>query len=74
MKRIVLCADGTWNEPEQVDEKTGRRRPTNGLKIARAVLPEGADGTHQVVEYLVGIGTDDGIDKWTEGAFGNRLR
>lgn len=73
MKRIVLCADGTWNEPEQVDEKTGRRRPTNVLKIARAVLPEGADGTHQVVEYLVGIGTDDGIDKWTEGAFGSGM-
>ncbi len=74
MKRIVLCADGTWNEPEQVDGKTGRRRPTNVLKVARAVRPEAANGTEQVVFYLVGIGGDsDGIDKWTDGAFGSGM-
>lgn len=73
-KRIVLCADGTWNEPEQVDEKTGRRRPTNVLKVARAVRPEATNRTEQVVYYLVGIGGDsDGIDKWTDGAFGNGM-
>jgi uncharacterized protein (DUF2235 family) len=73
-KRIVLCADGTWNEPEQVDEKTGRRRPTNVLKVARAVRPTAADGTDQVVLYLVGIGGEsDGIDKWTDGAFGSGM-
>jgi uncharacterized protein (DUF2235 family) len=74
MKRIVLCADGTWNEPEQVDERTGRRRPTNVLKVARAVRPEAAGGTEQVVQYLIGIGGDsDGIDKWTDGAFGSGM-
>jgi uncharacterized protein (DUF2235 family) len=74
MKRVVLCADGTWNEPEQVDEKTGRRRPTNVLKVARAVRPEAANGTKQVVFYLVGIGGEAaGIDKWTDGAFGNGM-
>jgi uncharacterized protein (DUF2235 family) len=74
MKRIVLCADGTWNEPEQKDEKTGRRRPTNVLKVARAVLPEARDHTEQVVFYLTGIGGEsDGIDKWTDGAFGSGM-
>ncbi|HYR37412.1 MAG TPA: DUF2235 domain-containing protein [Burkholderiales bacterium] len=74
MKRIILCADGTWNEPEQVDEKTGRRRPTNVLKSARAVQPRAADGTEQVVYYLVGIGGESaGLDKVTDGAFGNGM-
>lgn len=74
MKRIILCADGTWNEPEQLDPETGRRRPTNVLKAARAVRPEAAEGTEQVVFYLVGIGGDsDGIDKWSDGAFGSGM-
>ena len=74
MKRIVLCADGTWNEPDQVDARSGRRRPTNVLKAARAVLPQAADGTEQVVYYLVGIGGEsEGVDKWTDGAFGHGM-
>ena len=44
MKRIVVCADGTWNERDRVDEKTGRRHPTNVTKVARAVLPQAANG------------------------------
>jgi uncharacterized protein (DUF2235 family) len=74
MKRIVLCADGTWNEPEQKDDKTGRIRPTNVLKVARAVRPEAADGIEQVVFYLPGIGGEsEGIDKLTDGAFGHGM-
>jgi uncharacterized protein (DUF2235 family) len=57
MKRIVICADGTWNERDRIDEKTGRRHPTNVTKVARAVLPQATDGTTQVVYYHEGVGT-----------------
>ncbi|MFP6664269.1 MAG: DUF2235 domain-containing protein [Deltaproteobacteria bacterium] len=49
-KRIVICADGTWNDPE--DEN-----PTNALRIARAVKPIGNDGVPQVVFYDWGVGS-----------------
>lgn len=70
MKRIVLCADGTWNEPEKKDEKTGRPQPTNVLKVARAVEPRTGAGVDQVVYYHPGVGTDGGMDRLTGGAFG----
>ena len=73
MKRIAICADGTWNEPEQVDSKTGRRKPTNVLKVARTILPRDADGTDQVVLYHEGVGTEGGVDKFTGGAFGHGM-
>ena len=38
-KRIILSADGTWNEAEQKSEDSGRPQPPNVLKVARAVLP-----------------------------------
>ena len=57
MKRIVICADGTWNERDRIDDKTGRRHPTNVTKVARGVLPQAADGTVQVVYYHEGVGT-----------------
>ena len=51
MKRIVICADGTWNQSDQIDKESGKRRPTNVTKIARAVQSVGADGADQVVYY-----------------------
>ncbi len=55
MKRTVICADGTWNRPEQDIEKDF---PTNVLKIARAVEPvSSTDGVEQVVFYDWGIGS-----------------
>ncbi|MCB1663377.1 MAG: DUF2235 domain-containing protein [Pseudomonadales bacterium] len=50
MKRIVICADGTWNSPEQ-------GAATNVLKIARAVRPQ-ASGIEQICFYDWGVGTD----------------
>lgn len=73
MKRIVICADGTWNERDRVDEKTGRRHPTNVTKVARGVLPQSANGTPQVVYYHEGVGTGGGLDRLTGGAFGRGI-
>lgn len=49
-KRIVICADGTWNDPE--DE-----HPTNVVRVARAIRPEDDDGVQQVVFYDWGVGS-----------------
>src|SRR5256885_9057038 len=73
MKRIVICADGTWNHRDQLDERTRRRRPTNVTKVARAVRPRAKDGTNQVVYYHEGIGTGGATDKVTGGAFGHGM-
>lgn len=70
MKRIVICADGTWNVRDQVDKESGKRRPTNVTKTARAILPRGSDGIDQVVFYHDGLGTRGPMDKATGGAFG----
>jgi len=73
MKRVIICADGPWNDRDQVDEKTKKRRPTNVTKVARAVLPRAKDGTDQVVYYHDGVGTGGGMDKLTGGAFGHGM-
>lgn len=73
MKRIIVCADGTWNVQDQVNDETGKRRPTNVTKLARAVLPVDQNGIHQVVFYREGLGTGPGTDKLTGGAFGSGI-
>lgn len=74
MKRIILCADGTWNVRDQKDEETGKRRPSNVTKIARAIRARAPDGVDQVVYYHDGIGTEGGaVDRVTDGAFGHGM-
>jgi len=73
MKRIILCADGTWNEAEKKDKTTGRPQPTNVLKTARAILPRSSSGVDQIVYYHEGVGTEGGLDELTGGAFGSGM-
>jgi uncharacterized protein (DUF2235 family) len=73
MKRIIVCADGTWNTRDQVDEESGRRRPTNVTKVARAIRPRDDHGVDQVVFYHDGIGTRGTTDKFSGGAFGRGI-
>lgn len=68
MKRIVICADGTWNRPEKNLKKD---IPTNVLRLARSVKPGGAEGTKQQVFYDWGIGSYH--DQITAGATGKGL-
>ena len=61
-KRIVVCADGTWNDPEKPNA-------TNVLRVARAVKPIAVgDGRPQIVFYDWGVGTYH--EKLRGGAFG----
>jgi len=53
MAHIVICADGTWNRPEEDIEKDV---PTNVLKLARAIAPSG-EGLKQHVFYDWGLGS-----------------
>jgi len=73
MKRIIICADDTWNTRDQVDRATGKRRPTNVTKLARAVRPRTAAGVAQIVFYLDGVGTQGPLDRVTGGAFGRGI-
>jgi len=71
MKRILICADGTWNTPED-------KNSTNVITLTRALTPEGtvaATGTPipQVVFYDWGVGTGNIGEKISGGALGKGL-
>ena len=53
MANLVICADGTWNRPEEDVEKD---YPTNVLKLARAIRPS-QGGVKQQVFYDWGLGS-----------------
>lgn len=53
MANIVVCADGTWNRPEEDIEKDF---PTNVLKLARAIKPS-SGALKQHVFYDWGLGS-----------------
>lgn len=53
MANIVICADGTWNRPEEDIEKDF---PTNVLRLARAIKPSSGN-SRQHVFYDWGLGS-----------------
>jgi uncharacterized protein (DUF2235 family) len=53
MANIIICADGTWNRPEQ---DITQDFPTNVLKLARAIKPS-IKNTQQHVFYDWGLGS-----------------
>jgi uncharacterized protein (DUF2235 family) len=70
-KRLIICADGTWNKPDQIDK--GKRKPSNIVKLVRAIEPKDKNGIHQVVFYDQGVGTDGFFDKYKGGLVGAGL-
>jgi len=70
MRRLVICADGTWNSPDQELEEYDLRKPTNVTKLSRAILPVDPDGTSQIVFYDTGVGTHNFVDKYIGGVTG----
>ena len=65
MKRLIVCCDGTWNEPDQ-------RSVTNVVKVAMAIAERDSSKVEQRVFYNVGLGTTRG-ERLRGGAFGFRL-
>jgi uncharacterized protein (DUF2235 family) len=67
VKRLIVCADGTWNEPTQTS-------PTNVVKIARAIATSDGLGNGQIIFYHQGLGTDGNIfDRINGGAVGQGI-
>jgi len=66
-KRLVVCCDGTWNTPDQMDE--GQATSTNVSKVALAVAPHDLGGVGQLVFYDKGVGTGT-LDHLRGGALG----
>ena len=60
-RNIVLCLDGTWNNPYQTrerDDGTSVLKPSNVLKMARSVpATDPASGTDQITYYDAGVGS-----------------
>jgi len=59
MKRFVICLDGTWNNTSREvehDDGSSVYRPTNVLKLARAVHLLDSGGVSQVTYYNAGVG------------------
>ena len=68
MKRLVVCCDGTWNEPASDNV-------TNIEKIARTVStdPDQCEQVQQLVLYVGGVGIGYKLDRLLGGAFGSGL-
>jgi uncharacterized protein (DUF2235 family) len=64
---LVVCCDGTWNQPDHIDR--GAAAPTNVAKLALAVADVDGQGVAQLVHYQAGVGTRPG-ERLTGGAFG----
>ena len=67
MKRLLCFFDGTWNRPDDKDERT------NVVKLFSAVLPAAPDGIRQIAHYEAGIASDAsyGRFKFAAGAIGD---
>jgi len=65
MANIVICCDGTWNTPDQLDK--GVPAPTNVVRLHNAVAETDVKGAPQEKYYHPGVGTSG---KWWDKAIG----
>ncbi len=71
-KRIVICADGTWNSTKATDA-IGDTATTNVWLTYQLVRPKADDGTSQLAFYHPGVGTGGFIDRVVGGATGRGI-
>jgi len=64
MTNLVICCDGTWNTPDQLDQ--GVPAPTNVVRLYNAVA-DNAKGVAQTTYYHPGVGTNG---SWWDKAVG----
>jgi uncharacterized protein (DUF2235 family) len=76
MRRLVICADGTWNRPDD-DPEDEVDTSTNVLKMARTLRPVTTDAAgrevSQIAYYHPGVGTGNKVDKVVGGALGKGI-
>ncbi|MGH7619274.1 MAG: phospholipase effector Tle1 domain-containing protein, partial [Gemmatimonadaceae bacterium] len=72
-RRIVVCADGTWNTPDQKDG--GKIAKTNVRKIHEAIdaCPVASDGVQQISHYHEGVGAEPNWFEKTTSKIGSVL-
>jgi uncharacterized protein (DUF2235 family) len=63
-RKLIVCCDGTWNEPYQCGA------PTNVVKMARAIRPVDDNSNSQIVWYHPGVGTGNAFDRFLGGTLG----
>jgi hypothetical protein len=70
MANLIICCDGTWNNPHQEDN--GVPAPTNVVKLSNAIALHDGDGVAQKKYYHPGLGGEEtGLkDKLLGGALG----
>jgi hypothetical protein len=61
MRKLIVCSDGTWNTPDQLDQ--GVPAPTNVARISNAIVKNQV----QKVYYHPGVGTGN---SWWDKAIG----
>src|SRR5438132_14191518 len=62
-KKIVICADGTWNRVDKT--RSGNHISTNVAKLAAAIAANDLQGNVQELRYLEGVGTHR--REWLQG-------
>ena len=67
MRNLIVCCDGTWNDPKNKDG--GVPAPTNVRKLFEAVDLESPDPV-QLTRYQSGVGTGGLLDKALGGVLG----
>ena len=69
MKRLIVCADGTWNKRD----RTKNHRTTNVAKLCDLIVQIDAHDVKQFVKYQKGVGTGPWYDKILGGITGAGL-
>ncbi len=70
-KKLVVCADGTWNKPSQKDRE--QYRPSNVVKIVSSLAHHDSQGNAQIIFYEPGIAAEGILDPWVSGFTGAGL-